>query len=279
MKNINLVFGCSGTIGIEFNKVIKEKNTLFYSRKKPNNLKTKSWFYINLDRKTNIFPKEVNKIFFFSSPYYKINNLKKNKFYNELKWLKRITKKIKTKIFIYTSSSSVYLKKNPVGKAKLECEKYLISKKNIDYLQIWRPYNLLGYKNFNLSDHFHNLLIKKFYFEKKNNYSFKGCENDERGYSLVKNFCNTMIRDSKIKKSFICEYGNSNTIKIKDIAKIFANVFYKKFKRKINYNFLSSIPNKNIFKFKRNINQIDTKEDTRKIIRKYFIKKLNLYAK
>ena len=125
MKNKVLVFGCSGTVGSEFINTNKNKNTLFYSRKKPKKLSKKYWRYVDLDKKIDVVPTEAEKIFFFSSPYYNSNNLKRKKFLKELNWLKKLTKKTRTKIFVYLSSSSVYLKDHPVGNAKLKCEKFL----------------------------------------------------------------------------------------------------------------------------------------------------------
>ena len=111
------------------------------------------------------------------------------------------------------SSSSVYLNNHPVGSAKLACEKYLIKNKKKNYLQIWRPYNLIGNENLNLSDHFHNILIKKFCIEGRRDLHFKGSANDERGYSSTKKFCKLLINKSDLNKDFIYDYGNSKTIK------------------------------------------------------------------
>ena len=52
----------------------------------------------------------------------------------------------------------IYLKNHIIGKVKIACEK-LLKKSNIKYLQIWRPFNLIGNYENQLSDHFHNLLI------------------------------------------------------------------------------------------------------------------------
>ena len=177
----------------DFHKTINDHVILYFSRKKPNNISKSLWRYIDLDKKINNIPKKVDKIFFFSSPYYKSSNLRKKNFIKELSWLKKIIKKTKTKIFIYLSSSSVYLKNHPVGTAKLICEKYLVNNSNFNYLQIWRPYNLVGNDSLNLSDHFHNILIKKFCIEKKEKHNFNGSGKDVRGYSSVKKFCKTLI--------------------------------------------------------------------------------------
>ena len=279
MNNKTLVFGCSGTVGLEFISVNKENNILFYSRKKPTKLSKKLWRYIDLNKKIENIPKNVNKIFFFSSPYYELNNLKKNNYQKELIWIKKIQKKIKTKFFIYLSSSSVYLNNHPVGAAKIECEEYLINNSNYNYLQIWRPYNLIGSENSNLSDHFHNILIKKFCLESKRIHQFYGSPNDERGYSSAKKFCKLIIGKSNLAKSFIYNYGNSNTIKVKNIAKIFKKIFENKLKKKIKYSFRSSIANINTLKSSKTIKSIDTKEDSCGILKKYYLLKIKSYEK
>ena len=198
MNYKTLVFGCSGTVGLEFINVNKDKNILYYSRKKPKKISKKFWRYIDL---------------------------------------KKIKNRTEIKIFIYLSSSSVYLNDHPVGTAKLACEKYLINNSNYDYLQIWRPYNLIGNENLNLSDHFHNLLIKKFCLEGKKNHHFYGSANDVRGYSSAIKFYKSLINKSNLNKNFIYEYGNSNTIKVKQVANIFKKIFERKFKKKIKYIF------------------------------------------
>ncbi len=93
MNNKILVFGCSGTVGLDFIEVNKNKNILYYSRKKPDTIQKKNWRQIDLDKKIIGLPKKVDKIFFFASPYYKVKNLKKNTFLKELIWLKKIKKK------------------------------------------------------------------------------------------------------------------------------------------------------------------------------------------
>ena len=279
MNYKTIVFGCSGTVGTEFINQNKNKNTLYFSRKKPNNISKSLWRYIDLDKKINNIPKKVDKIFFFSSPYYKSSNLRKKNFIKELSWLKKIIKKTKTKIFIYLSSSSVYLKNHPVGTAKLICEKYLVNNSNFNYLQIWRPYNLVGNDSLNLSDHFHNILIKKFCIEKKEKHNFNGSGKDVRGYSSVKKFCKTLINKSNLNKDLIYKYGNSNTITVKEVANIFKKKFEAKFKKKIKYNFNSNVININTIKSNKAIRSLDTKENSYKIINKYYSSKIKLYEK
>ena len=51
MSNKTLVIGCSGTVGLDFFEVNKNKNILYYSRKKPDVIKKKNWRQISLDKK------------------------------------------------------------------------------------------------------------------------------------------------------------------------------------------------------------------------------------
>lgn len=273
--NKTLVIGCSGTVGLDFIEINKDKNTLYFSRRKPKILKKKNWRYLDFNKKINNLPKKVDKIFFFASPYYKVKNLKKKIFLRELNWLKKITKRVNTRVFIYLSSSSVYLNNHPVGSSKLICEDYLSKSKKFSYLQIWRPYNLIGYKNLNLSDHFHNILIKKFCIEKKKIHRFKGSANDERGYSSTKKFCKLIKKKSNLKKNFIFDYGNSKTIKVFQIAKIFKKIFEMNFKRrKIKFIFNSNLENINTIKSNRVTKSFDTKENSYNIIKKYYLTRI-----
>ena len=71
MKNIEtLVFGCSGSIGKEISKNLNKYSTLFLSRNKPKQLKNINWKKIDLNGDLKSLPKNVEKIFFLSSPYY-----------------------------------------------------------------------------------------------------------------------------------------------------------------------------------------------------------------
>ena len=282
LKRVNnkiLVFGCSGTVGLDFINVNKNKNILYCSRKKPKIIQKKLWQCVDLNKKITGIPNEVDKIFFFASPHYKLKNLKKNIFLKELRWLKKINKKIKARVFIYLSSSSVYLNNHPVGSAKLACENYLIKNTKNNYLQIWRPYNLVGNDNLNLSDHFHNILIKKFCVERKKNHHFKGSADDERGYSSTTKFCKLLINKSDLDKDFVYDYGNSVKIKVKQIAGIFKKIFEKNFKKKIEYNFNSNVRNINTIKSNKHIKSFDSKENSHNIIKKYYLSKIKLYEK
>ena len=279
MKKFNtIVLGCSGLIGIALSRLLINNKTLFVSRTKPKNI-SKYWKKIDLDKDIKNLPKKVEKIFFLSSPYYTINNLRKNNIYlKELKWLKKIINNTKTKKFIYLSSSSIYLKNHKIGKVKKKCEKFL-KKSNIPILQIWRPYNLVGIDQNKISDHFHNILIKKIFIEKLNKYKFNGNENDIRGYSSVKKFCSIILKKSHANKSFTCDYGNPNGIKIKDIIKIFTRILKKKYNRSFVATFQNSIPNKNIIRKRASVYSYYSKENSKKILANYYNNLINDKAK
>ena len=58
---------------------------------------------------------------------------------------------------------------------------------------------------------------------------FYGNEGDKRGYSSAKKFSKIVVDHSKKEKSFIMNYGNSNTITVGQIVNIFFNIFKKKY--------------------------------------------------
>ena len=272
MNNINtLVFGCSGLIGTELIKSIKKNETLFLSRKKPRSLSSKYWKKVNLDSKIKNLPNKVEKIFFLSSPYYIKNNIKKKIFKKEFIWINKICKTIKTKNFIYLSSSSVYLKKHQIGEVKIKCEIFL-KKSKIKNLQIWRPFNIIGFFENKISDHFHNLLIKKFIISKKSAYTFNGNKFDVRGYSSVKKFCKKIISKSETNKSFILNYGNSNTITISQMVKIFKKIYKQKYNKNIDIAFKSKKKNINIINKLKKYKTINSNEDSKKVLINYFKK-------
>jgi|TARA_B100002003_G_scaffold23829_1_gene19695 nucleoside-diphosphate-sugar epimerase len=272
MNNINtLVFGCSGLIGIELIKSIKKNESLFLSRKKPRNLSSKYWKKINLNSKIKGLPNRVEKIFFLASPYYIKNNIKKKNFKKEFIWINKICKKIKAKTFIYLSSSSVYLKKHPIGEVKIKCEIFL-KKSKIKNLQIWRPFNIIGFFENKISDHFHNLLIKKFIINKKSAYTFSGNEFDIRGYSSVKKFCKKVISNSKTNKSFMLNYGNSNTITSSQMFEIFKKIYKKKYNKNIDIAFKSKKKNINTINTSKKTKTINSNEDSKKVLINYFKK-------
>ena len=275
MKKFNtIVLGCSGLIGVTLTGLLKKNKTLFVSRTKPKNI-NKNWKKVNLDKDIKSLTKKVEKIFFLSSPYYTANNLKKNNVYlKELKWLKKIINNIKTKKFIYLSSSSIYLRNHKIGKVKKKCEK-LLKKNNIPILQIWRPYNLVGIYQSKISDHFHNILVKKIFIEKLNKYEFNGNENDVRGYSSVKKFCSIMLKKSNTNKSFTYNYGNRKGIKIKEIIKIFSYILKKKYNRNFTAVFKNSQPNKNIINNNKLVYSYNSKENSKKILANYYNNLIN----
>lgn len=269
MKNI--VIGCSGLIGREISKRLPKKDTLFISRKKPECLKNIYWKKVDLDKKINNLPFKIDKVFFLSSPYYIKKNINKKILNKEYLWLKKILNKIKINHFIYFSSSSVYIKKHPVGQIKLKCEK-LLKKSRINIIQIWRPFNIVGYYQNGISDHFHNLLIKYFIKRKFNSKKFLGNGKDRRGYSSVKNLCKTVINLSKNKKNFIMNYGNSNTITVEKIAEIFSKLLKERLNREINIRFSLKKKNINTINSSKMIKTIRSNEDSEKILKNYFLK-------
>ena len=68
-SDVNLLFGSSSSIGLDFVKLFKDENFIFFSRSKIN-VKFVDFDYLNLDNKITKVPKNVNKIFFLASPYY-----------------------------------------------------------------------------------------------------------------------------------------------------------------------------------------------------------------
>ena len=72
-SDVNLLFGSSSSIGLDFIKLFKDENFIFFSRSKIN-VKFVDFDYLNLDNKITKVPKNVNKIFFVS-PYYLKKNL------------------------------------------------------------------------------------------------------------------------------------------------------------------------------------------------------------
>jgi nucleoside-diphosphate-sugar epimerase len=271
LRKINtIIIGGSGLIGSGLSKIIKSKDTLFVSRKKPKAINKTYWKKIDLDKKLYNLPKKVKKIFFLSSPYYLNKNLKKkNFFFKELLWLKKVLKNIDTEKLIYMSSSSVYLKNHIIGKVKIDCEKFL-KKYKIKYLQIWRPFNLVGDYENQLSDHFHNLLIKKFLIKKIGSFEFYGSKKNRRGYSSVNKFCKIINKESNKNKNFIYNYGNTNTISIDEIVKIFKKIVEKKYNRTINITFKKNNKNANVIKKNKKIYSFNSKENSKKILKNYF---------
>lgn len=191
--------------------------------------------------------------------------------------LKKIFYLYKFKKFIYISSPTIYQKNHPIGSVKKKCEEFLIkNSKKFENLQIWRPYNLVGIDNKNLSDHFHNLLFKKIFVEKKMESIFFGCKDDERGYSDVDNFIRIVLSQSSKNISFVKNYGNKKGIKMIEIIKIFNDVFFKIRGNYFKAKFLKDKANKNIIN-KKNRNNIFSKDNNKILFRKYLRKMIKLH--
>lgn len=265
----NIIFGSTSSIGIEISKKLKKNETLFTSRKKI--IKSNNWIKNDLNKKNfKHFPDKVDKIFFAASPYYLKKNLKdkkRNIYSNELIWLKNCLKNIKCKQIIYISSSSVYIKNHPIGKIKLKCEKYIMKTKSLRY-QIWRPYNIIGeYDSNSLSDHFHNLLIKKVLIKKNKFIILAGNKNDKLGYSSAKKFADILVKKSIQNKNFVLDYKNHNKDKLEEII-IF---FLKLFRINIKYRFKHKLRPVNEIQ----IRSINSNENSLSILKKYYNKYKN----
>lgn len=270
MKKIkNIIFGSTSSIGIEISKKLKKNETLFTSRKKI--IRSNNWIKNDLNKKNfKYFPKKVDKIFFVASPYYLKKNLKdkkKNIYSNELIWLRNCLKNIRCNKIIYISSSSVYIKDHPIGKIKLKCEKYIMKTKSLRY-QIWRPYNIIGECDANnLSDHFHNLLIKKVLINKNKFIKLAGNKNDKLGYSSAKKFAKILLKKSFQNKNFILDYKNYNKNKLEEIITFFLRFF----KIDIKYKFIHKQRPLN----KIQIKSINADENSLSILKKYYNKYKN----
>lgn len=226
----NIVFGSSGLVGLSLiNHSSKGKIKFIYtSREKPNHTNIR-WHHLDLNKKISNFKyNQFNTGIFLSSPSYLKKNLKHNKFNRELYWLKKITDNFLFSKIVYISSSTIYYKKHPIGGVKKKCEKYLQKKKHLfDNVQIWRPFNLIGSNQKIITDHFHNLLFKKLFIEKKKKLNFKGNINDVRGYSDVNEFVKIMLREAKKEISFVRNFGNPKGIKLIELLKIFDKEYFK----------------------------------------------------
>ncbi len=260
----NLVFGSSGLVGSAFYNLIKDhKNFIFYSK---NDRRFKKF---NLNSNLKNFPfKNVNNCYFFSSPRILRKNFINNNFKLEFDWLKKIILNIKINKLIYISSSSVYFKKNHIiGSVKLKCENFIIKKKDIfaNY-QIWRPFNLVG-NHYNLSDHFHNILFKKMFIQKKKSSSFYGNLDDIRGFSNVDEFVSIILKFSNKKKSFLKDYGNLNVIKLIEIVNLFNKNYFKLNNKLFKCKFLNKKKNINTIKY--NKNNVYSKQSSLYVFKNY----------
>jgi nucleoside-diphosphate-sugar epimerase len=269
-KYKNIVFGSSSLIGVEITKYLNTKKTIFTSRKFLKNERKINWKKIDLNKDSlKVLPKKIEKIFFLASPYYNKKNLNNPKiFEDEFKWIKKILNYFEFDQIIYISSSSVYYKESDIGKVKINIENFL-KKKKIKYLQIWRPFNLLGAHNHKISDHFHNLLLKN----KKNSLMFNGNPNSKRGYSSVKKFTLTIFNHSKLKKSFVLNYRNKNMLKVVNIVKIYNKILKERKIKILKYEFKKMDDKRKYLtnlKDDLNVKTIYSKENSEKILIRYF---------
>ena len=269
-KYKNIVFGSSSLIGVEIIKYLDIKKTIFTSRKFSKNERKINWKKIDLNKDSlEVLPKKIKKIFFLASPHYTKKNLNNPKiFENEFKWIKKILNYFEFDQIIYISSSSVYYKESDIGKVKIMIENFLKTK-NIKYLQIWRPFNLVGVNNHKISDHFHNLLLKN----KENSLIFDGNPNSKRGYSSVKKFALTIFNRSKLKESFVLNYRNKNMLKVINIVEIFNKILKKKKKKFLKYEFKKKNDKKKyVTNLKENLNvkTIYSREKSEKVLIEYF---------
>jgi len=266
----NIIFGSSGLIGLSFYTLFKNnKKYIFYS----NTDKRFKRFNLNLSLKK--FPvKEVDICYFFASPRILKKNFKNNNFRKEFNWLKNIITNIKIRKLIYISSSSIYYQKDHIiGSIKKKCEKYIIENRNFfSNYQIWRPFNLIG-KNYVQSDHFHNLLFKQMFINKKKKFSFSGNLLDKRGYSDVNDFSKVLNKYSKKNISFIKNYGNKDLVCISEIIDLY-NVYYEKINgRKFESEFKSKKININSVRSKKNA--VFYNKKSLLIFKKYLNKSIN----
>jgi hypothetical protein len=268
--SINIVFGSGGLIGSTLIQLVKKKkNYIFYSKK--SNKFIKKW---DLKKSLKKFPhKYINTLFFFASPRFIKKNFNIKIYANEIIWLKNIVSNLDISKIVYISSPSIFYKKaHFVGKNKLACEKYLKRNKiRFDFIQIWRPYNLVG-QNQNHSDHFHNYAIKKMFEDQKSEFTFSGSSKDRRGYSDVNRFVKKLLYYSKKDISFTKNYGNKDVIKTSDIIKVYnfyyMKIFFKEFKAKFASRFA------NISKVTNGKNTIYEINSSKSVLKKYLIKYL-----
>ena len=137
---------------------------------------------------------------------------------------------------------------------------------NSKYLQIWRPFNIISNQfSKNLSDHFHNILIKEF-IHKKKNFIILWIRKRYKSIFISQKFCKTIYKKSNLKQNFLYDYGNSNSLTVNKIL----DIFQKSFNKKIKYKFNSVKKNVNIISRNREINFINTKENSYKLLKVYY---------
>ena len=274
-KYSNILFGASGLVGtsiIKFNK----KNFIYTSQKKIINKDIK-WIKFKLNTKKSSLKKKFDIGIFLSSPRYIKKNLTQEIFNQEFLLLKKVLKTFRFNKFIYISSSTIYEKNHLIGTVKKKCEAYLNKNSNLfKALQIWRPYNLIGTNQKNLSDHFHNYLFKIFFIQQKTKYRFLGNKYDERGYSDVDEFAKTLLSYMKKNESFTRDFGNKNGIKLFEILKIYNKEFFKIHKFYFKTEFDSKKPNKSLIN-KKSKNAILSKKNNKLIFRNYLKNMIKVY--
>lgn len=269
--DINVVFGGSGLVGESLKKFTNKKNFIYISKNKK-----KNFFQFDLDKNITKFPyKKINKCFFLASPRILQKNLNNSIFSKELYWLKKVIINLKINKLIYLSSSSVYYgKQHVIGSNKKKCENLILKyKKKFKTYQIWRPFNLVGNKYYE-SDHFHNILFRKMFIEKKKKNIFYGNLNDTRAYASVDSFAKTLNKFSNKNLSFVKSFGNIDIITVEDIIKIFNKYYKKKNKKFFKYEFLNK--NRSINLIKVNKSNICINSDSKKIFEQYLKKSLNV---
>tara|TARA_B100000963_G_C22603811_1_gene661481 strand:- start:125 stop:979 length:855 start_codon:yes stop_codon:yes gene_type:complete len=270
-----VVFGASSLLGKSIIRT-NPKNFIYISRKKIDKKNIK-WTKLSINPKKKITKNKIRTGIFLISPRYTKKNFNKRVYEKEYYFLKKIFKLYNFSKFVYVSSPTIYQKKHPIGTIKKKCEKFLIkNSKKLDNLQIWRPYNLVGTDHSNLSDHFHNLLFKKIFLQKKINHKFLGCKNDERGYADVDNFIKTLLVKSYKNISFIKNYGNKKSIKVSKIVEIFNKELFKISGKSLNVKFLKAQPNKNIIN-RKSKNSIFLNTNNEIIFKKYLKKMFKLH--
>ena len=274
----NLLFGSSGSLGSSIVKIIlkkyKKKKFIYIARTKPLVSKGR-WYKFDLNNNINKFKyKKLKRCIFLASPHYLKKNMKFQTFNKEYLWIKKIVKNFEIENLVYVSSPSIYLKNHFVGKIKYKIERFLIKNKSkFKTLQIWRPFNLININYKNYTDHFHNLLYRIMFIQKRTSFNFKGNRKDTRAYCDIDKFSNILLKNAFLKKSFIKNYGNLNSITIDDIIKIYNKYYYIKFKSLFVANFMSKKININVIK-KNSKNNIYTYENSKNLIKKFIISKL-----
>ena len=268
---INIVFGATGLVGKEF-YTLNKKNNFYYSSRS----KFKDFIQWDLDKNLSDFPiKKVDRCFFFSSPRIIKKNFRNKSFKKEFYWIRNVVKNILINKMIYVSSSSVfYKKKNQISREKIKCENFLLkNRKKFKFLQIWRPFNLIG-ENMGETDHIHNILFKEIFEKKKNIVKLNISSKEERGYSDVNDFVKILYAKSKKNTSFVINYGNKDTIDFLRVSNIYTNFYYKIFKKRTKVIFKSNIKKiVSINLLKKNI--IFFKKKSFLVLKKYLNRKLN----